>query len=210
MKPNEEYWKTMNHMSKQRAALYATSSDFCRIFREDMERLYWVALVLTTDPDKAEQCFVSGLNDCSEGNLVFKEWARSWAKRVVIKNAIRMVSPVTAQAIQEQGVNVLEVSNHFNLQAADRLPAEVSALLGLPDLERFAYVMSLCEGYSDHDCALLLGCTRSQVSAARIRAVQRIGRVLALSEQAGAAGSIAQVNNRLNEFSEAALLATPA
>jgi DNA-directed RNA polymerase specialized sigma24 family protein len=43
-------------------------------------------------------------------------------------------------------------------------------------MERFAFVMSFCEGYSDHDCALLLGCMRADVAAARVRALQRIGK----------------------------------
>jgi hypothetical protein len=35
--------------------------------------------------------------------------------------------------------------------------------------------MSVLERYSDHDCALLLGCSRAEVIAARIRALQQIG-----------------------------------
>src|SRR5260370_11679704 len=58
-----------------------------------MANLYWLSFILTADPGKAEQCFVSGLDDCSAGNQVFTEWARSWARRTVIKNAIRLISP---------------------------------------------------------------------------------------------------------------------
>jgi hypothetical protein len=36
--------------------------------------------------------------------------------------------------------------------------------------------MSVFEGYSDHDCALLLGCTRQALVDARVRAVQEIAR----------------------------------
>jgi hypothetical protein len=35
--------------------------------------------------------------------------------------------------------------------------------------------MSVLEGYSDHDCSILLGCARRDVLAARNRALQRIG-----------------------------------
>src|SRR5690242_9929224 len=80
--------------SKQRTTTYATGSDFCRIFKEDMTDLYSLSLMLAGDPEKAEQLFVSGLDDCSTGNPVFKEWARSWARRAIVKNAVRLIAPV--------------------------------------------------------------------------------------------------------------------
>jgi hypothetical protein len=71
--------------------------DFCRIVAEDLTALYLLSLVLTADSEKAEQCFVAGLEDSIHGNLVFKEWARSWSKRTIIKNAIRLMSPAPEQ-----------------------------------------------------------------------------------------------------------------
>ena len=46
---------------------------------------------------------------------------------------------------------------------------ELAAVLALEDFERFVFVMSVLERYSEHDCALLLGCTRRQVNEARER-----------------------------------------
>jgi hypothetical protein len=40
--------------------------------------------------------------------------------------------------------------------------------------ERFVYVMSVLERYSDLDCSVLLGCARREVVGARIRAFQQI------------------------------------
>src|SRR5882672_8406520 len=79
--------------SKERTTTYATRSDFCRIFAEDMDGLYSLSLLLTADTELAEKVFVSGLHDCSAGNPVFKEWAQSWARRVIAKNAVRMIGP---------------------------------------------------------------------------------------------------------------------
>src|SRR6266436_3362958 len=76
-----------------RAAAYANSDDFRRIFDDDMNSLYLLAFLLTADREKAEQCFVSGLEDAVEGNPVFKEWARSWARRAIIQNAVRVIKP---------------------------------------------------------------------------------------------------------------------
>lgn len=163
----------MKLTSRERTALYATTGDFCRIFREDMESLYVLSLVLTDDPQKAEQCFVAGLDDCSAGNWVFKDWARSWARRVVIKNAIRATAPDAAvenasRADGTQSARLVHELTH------PQLPSDLAVLTKLPVLERFAFVMSACEGYAIHDCALLLGCSRDEFVAARTRAFARL------------------------------------
>ncbi len=72
---------------------YATAADFCRIFKNDMNRLYLLSYMLTAEHGKAEECFVRGLEDSTRSNRVFKEWAESWARRAVIHNAIQMVRP---------------------------------------------------------------------------------------------------------------------
>ena len=46
---------------------YASSDDFRRVFDEDMNSLYLLSFLLTADREKAEQCFVSGLEDAVEG-----------------------------------------------------------------------------------------------------------------------------------------------
>jgi hypothetical protein len=51
---------------------------------------------------------------------------------------------------------------------------ETAAVLQLEPFERFVYVMSVLERYSDLDCTVLLGCARRDVIAARIRALQQI------------------------------------
>src|SRR5258708_2290511 len=72
---------------------YASREDFCRIFTEDLDGLYQLSFLLTRDPQKAGLCFVGGFEDCVAGNSVFREWARPWAKRAIIQNAIRELKP---------------------------------------------------------------------------------------------------------------------
>src|SRR5258707_11795314 len=72
---------------------YASSGDFLRIFHEEKHGLYRLSFLLTADQEKAQQCFVSGLEDSVKGNPVFKEWARSWARRAIIQNAVRLINP---------------------------------------------------------------------------------------------------------------------
>jgi hypothetical protein len=60
---------------------------------------------------------------------------------------------------------------------------EIAAVLGLEPFERFVYVMTVLERYSDQDCSLLLGCVRRDVLDARSRALPQIGSVIELHLQ---------------------------
>src|ERR1700733_7147459 len=165
---------------------YASSDDFRRVFDQDMNSLYLLSFLLTADREKAEQCFVSGLEDAVEGNPVFKEWARSWARRVIIVNAVRAINP---QPTEENGRS----SSASVISNGKRPPVEqveMAAVLALEPFERFVYVMTVLERYSDQDCSLLLGCTRRDVVAARARAFEQIGSAMAShSKQLPPAGS---------------------
>jgi hypothetical protein len=156
---------------------YASSADFCRIFDEDMNDLYLLSFLLTADREKAEQCFVSGLEDAVEGNPVFQEWARSWARRAIIQNAVRAINPRPVERGDRS--HSTSVDNHDKaLPPQEQL--EIAGVLGLEPFDRFVYVMTVLERYSDHECSLLLGCARRDVLAARTRALQQLGSAMEL------------------------------
>jgi hypothetical protein len=152
---------------------YASNGDFCRIFHEETDSLYQLSFLLTADCDKAQQCFVSALEDSLKGSRVFKEWARSWTRRAIIQNAVRVINP------RPMGENV---PSSFNSSGKTLVaePAEIAAILELAPFGRFVYVMSVLERYSDQDCSVLLGCSRRDVNAARIHGLQQIGSVMEL------------------------------
>ncbi len=50
----------------------------------------------------------------------------------------------------------------------------MNSVLNLGDFERFVFVMSALEHYSEHDCALLLGCSVREVREARGRAFSEL------------------------------------
>ena len=141
---------------------YTTGADFCRIFAEDMDSLYLLGYLLTGDTEKAEQCFVAGIGDCVEGNAVFKEWARSWARRAIVQHAIQVVGPTISSGISSSPVSEQQIEPHLR------------AVLGLDTMERFVFVMSVLEGYSHQDCSILLGCSRQAIVSARARAIDRL------------------------------------
>lgn len=202
--------KIMRYSSKQRSGQYATGADFCRIFAQDMKSLYFLSHVLTADAEKAEQCFVSGLDDCATDNTVFKEWARSWARRTVIKNAIRKIAPKPEHANRALDSRAAKGAGVRNGGQAQPVPVEIAAVFELPSFERFAFVMSVLERYSDADCALLLGCTRQSVIQARLQALERIAGERNVSRVDGGwrAGSLRDHGETVEE--DLRVLATPA
>jgi hypothetical protein len=149
---------------------YASSADFGRVFDEDMNSLYLLSFLLTADGEKAEQCFVSGLEDAVEGNPVFKEWARSWARRAIIQNAVRAIKP---WPVEGSGSSSQAGNGHDKTLPAEQ-PVEMAVVLGLEPFERFVYVMTVLERYSDQDCSLLLGCARRDVVDSRTRTLQQM------------------------------------
>jgi len=153
---------------KQTTTPYATQADFRRVFQEDMNRLYLLSFLLTGERDLAEQCFVSGLKMSSEGNPVFKEWATSWARRTIVLTAIRMVRPRLGDP-QRSSVPPKSAGP----SAISR--AEIANIIALPPFERFVFVMSVLECYTEQECSLLLGCTRREAMEARERALRRTG-----------------------------------
>jgi DNA-directed RNA polymerase specialized sigma24 family protein len=164
------------------AGAYATATDFQQIFTDHVETLYLLSLLLTGNHEEAEHCFVVGIGESTKGNHVFKEWAHSWARRTIIQSAIRLVAPRERSATA--------VLNPFDAAAMDKVPlvlhAEVRAILELQPLERFVFVMSVLERYSDHDCSILLGCPRRDIATARARAMQQLVRLLALKRKSPA------------------------
>ena len=146
---------------------YASSADFHRIFYEENDSLHRLSFLLTADRQKAERCFVSGLEESVTGSRVFKEWAHSWARRTVIQNAVRIIKP---RPVEQHALS--SFVSRGTAQVVEQV--ETAAVLQLEPFERFVYVMSVLERYSDLDCSVLLGCARRDVIAARIRALEQI------------------------------------
>ena len=169
-------------IASSKSASYATGADFCRIFQTDMNHLFLLSYLLTADSSTAELCFVQGLEDARNGSPVFKEWAHSWARRLLVVNAIRMLRP------RPESSHTLSASSHIANNAIP-LPAGIASILALNTFDRFAFAMSVLEGYSDRECSLLLECSISDLVAARTRALQQIGNPADLRHEVAAIDS---------------------
>lgn len=131
-----------------------------------MNELYLLGFLLTARRDDAEQCFVSALADCLGATSVVKECARSWSKREIIKNAIRIVTPAA---------NHEDKTCEAETTAEGFVPKQLEVITQLKPFLRFAFVMSILEGYRDLECAALLACTPREVIEARCRATYQLG-----------------------------------
>jgi DNA-directed RNA polymerase specialized sigma24 family protein len=182
-----------------------------------MNRMYLLAFLLTADRATAENCFVSGLEDSKNGNQVFKEWAQSWARRSIIANAIRMIRPRPQLAVVDhQSVDVSGLGQHSGTGHApvvthlETFSEEVMAIVALPAFQRFAFVMSVLEGYTNREASLLLDCSVQELVTARTHALQQIGGRPELHRKlAGIDATEASLANA-GAASVMSLLATPA
>jgi len=149
---------------------YATLDDFRAVFTSDIDELYQLSFLLTADHQKAEQCFLAGFEDSVKENHVFKEWARSWAKRKIIQNAIRKSTPRPLAPSFSLALPPYVVP----LPSDQDRHLEIDAVLALEDFERFVFVMSVLEDYSEHECSLLLGCSPRDIREARTKGIAQL------------------------------------
>jgi DNA-directed RNA polymerase specialized sigma24 family protein len=155
------------HICRNGEGQYATRNDFFKSFDEDLNGLYQLAFLLTADHQKGERCFVAGIEDCAEENRLFREWVRAWAKRVIVKNAIRELNPRRNQSLPTVFSRNPQPSGPIGHFHAD-------TVLRLADFERFVFVMCVLEHYREYECALLLGCSASEVREARTQAIEEL------------------------------------
>jgi hypothetical protein len=160
-----------HHARRSEPNQYATREEFIKLFHEDMNGLYQLSFLLTGNHEKAEKCLVAGIEDCVQENRVFREWARSWAKRIIVENAIRELKPRPSvpsssppATIFSRGEQSSGSGGHFDLET----------VLRLGDFERLVFVMSVLENYSYHECALLLGCSVIEIRQARLHALEEL------------------------------------
>jgi hypothetical protein len=163
----------------ERTTKYATVTDFCGIFTEEMHSLYLLSFMLTADNHKAERCFVSGMVACEQEMDVFMEWARTYARPAILKHAIRMIMPAPEHTDNFSYIN-------FKGAATPGKNNLLAAILALNTFERFVFVMSVLEGKSDDECSTLLRCSARDVMIAREVTLKRL----------------ANTNNDCNQFNE--------
>jgi hypothetical protein len=143
-----------------------------KLFREETMSLYLLAFLLTANQGMAERCFVASLDDCLKGTPVIEERVRSWARRMIVRNAVRLKSPHSSLVTQASGT--LPSATQVGLPIMPLEFAPFADIVALDDFERFVYVLSVLERYPEQECAPLLDASPQEVRDARARALQRI------------------------------------
>ena len=146
-----------------------------KLLTDGMSGLYLLALLLTGNRKDARRCFVAGVAGCVGGNRVFKKWATSWARSIIVHNAIRIRSPHFGPPRSEG--SVLRSATDHMLPNNDLRYGPLASVLALGDFERFVFVLSVLERYTDQECLGLLKSSLQEIEETRCRALQHLAEV---------------------------------
>ena len=151
-------------------SLYAAAKDFEQLFAKETTDLLRLSLHLTADAEKAECCLILAMRDCFFRSSVSKHRVGIWARRMVIRNAVRLIWGTPHDIVDDLTLEFQLQPNDYPLEEL----RESVAILTLPELDRLAFVICVLERYSILDCALLLRKTPQEVHEAILRAVDRV------------------------------------
>lgn len=132
-----------------------------RLFKGDITSLYMLSLMLTADANSAESCFVFSLDDCMSMKPSVREWTNGWTRRVLVQNAIQLMRLAVDEHEQPLSCNV-------------GITPALHAVMRLKNFERFVFVLSILEGYSDRECSRLLGSSARDIMAVKVRALESL------------------------------------
>ena len=152
---------------------FATTDDYQRLFAREMANLFRLSLLLTADAENAECCLILAMRECLTTSTVSKKWALKWARRMVVRNAIRLVEGTKCAMPNDtcsEGPDLHLQPSAYRIEAMQ----DARAILTLPDFERLVFVICVFEQYPILDCALLLRRFPKDVNDARLRAINRV------------------------------------
>lgn len=149
-----------------------TVQDKCQFLISHMEHYYSLALLLTASEEDAERCFISGLDSWSKAQMnlapMSAEVAHGCIRRALVACALRICDPDLGRVAKESGSNTV----------SDNMPADwspwVVAITRLDPFERYVFVLSVLESYSDKECSDLLHCRPEEIAESRIRALSLV------------------------------------
>lgn len=161
---------------------YAGKEDFVRAFKCERAGLQRLALSLTANAETARQCLISAFRECTAGSSVSREWVLRWIRRVIIRNAIRLVRARVGQPLANTDDFADNGLISTVLEVSPEAIAESDPILGLSEVDRLVFVICVLERYSTSDCALLLDRTPREINEARRRVDDQLGQINELKD----------------------------
>jgi hypothetical protein len=153
------------------ASLSASHDEVWRISSEGLDGLFQLSLLLTGNLEWAKRCVIAGLDGATE-HSTFGKWILSWAKHLIVEDAIRELNPRPRHTHSPSSMTAFHYVGRLSSDPGRHF--ELETILALEDFERFVFVMSVLERYSEHKCALLLECSVSEIREARTSALEKL------------------------------------
>jgi hypothetical protein len=137
------------------------AAEFADAWLDDVIKLYLLSFLLTADKVLAEQCFSDAMEDYagSRGDTA-AECVTESGRAAVIKCAVQLIRPLPKSV---HGWS--HVPGRRPLLSAEH--QALSAITSLGVFERFVFVLTVLEGYSEEECATLLECEPAKVECSR-------------------------------------------
>jgi hypothetical protein len=150
--------------------------DKCQFLVSHMEQYYSLALLLTASVEDAESCFVLALDRwskaCTNLGLIVQEAANASIKRALVDCALQTCHPFFNNFPQEAALEIARETLTSNQSPW------LAAIMQLDNFERFVFVLSVLESYSDQECADLLRCQPREVAESRVQALSSVSAAL--------------------------------
>jgi hypothetical protein len=118
------------------------------------------------------------VEDAVSNNSVFKDRTHLWARRSIILHAIQLLCPRQNHEHQSNEVRL----SIGEISAEVRAYPNLVGIVRLNSFERFVFITSILDKYSDQECSLFLGCFLRDVINAWIAAFRHLPSVVVPTE----------------------------
>jgi len=173
------FHSNLNLARLSRKNKFASLKQMQAAFHREAEDLYWIALVITGEPELARQSVVNAAGQASTGTIVFRKWLVNWAHSATARVAVEAVHDQIIAAAKQYGDWESCASDHELLSdedaAAIRNLNPFDLISRLDILERSVLVLHGVQYASIAECSRLLNVSRRSVLSAYCRALQSIG-----------------------------------
>ena len=142
--------------------------------------LYWLAFVLTGDPNSSIDAVADSLDAGEAANPFFEGWMAQWSRRLVIARALGTVQAKLAESAGRTGSRSFKCPRRIGTVDSGISRRELErALLAIDIFPRCALLLTVFEKEALDDTAVLLGVSKDLVQKAKAIGLVELSRNLA-------------------------------